>query len=228
MQGVEEEVDWKQAYMELKREREQVLMPLLRSALKFVPEDEGEDVESSASSSSDTYEDKIAPRDADLPAIMTMCSPEERKKLAVKVRAKILDGKWTGLFTGRKDKQGEWMRPTITMATERSKEEQEAGLRKKTRNFKDPNGKTGQRKSSPRVTFFAYHVVLVDAGYYPTEKKNICSHICHWSRCVDLNHILWSSSDENSRRERLCRRAKQCRCGLKPACDFALHPDELN
>lgn len=155
----------------------------------------------------DCYKDRIAPRYSNLPLIMTMCTPTEREQLARRCKDKIVDGKWTGcMIKGR---------PVVGMQTQRGREEQDAGTRKK-RRIKGVETYGG-------LNFFAYHVLLVDAGDYPTPERNYCSHVCHTKGCLNVLHIVWSSSSDNQRRERMCQPIKECRCGLVPGCIFNAH-----
>ena len=69
------------------------------------------------------------------------------------------------------------------------------------------------------VTVLAYHAVLAQHGYYPSGDRNVCSHLCHNSACVKVEHLCWSSSNENALRED-CRVQKKCVCNLARECHF--------
>lgn len=164
------------------------------------------------------YADTIAPKTADLPQIMTMADAEERQTLVAKFNEMHRDGKWNGHINASNG------RPSIGMATKRSREEQANGDRAgyKVVRYR-PDGKTKCGFKSPTVRFMAYHVALVAAGLYPTEERNVASHICHKKDCCIVGHVVWSSHSENVRRERLCHKKRACACGLEPKCNFALH-----
>jgi hypothetical protein len=165
------------------------------------------------------FVDQIAPVSSDLPAIMTMATPIERQVIIAEVKARIVDGLWTGTII-KKRKDGSGGRPFFARATTRSKEEQRSGKRKQKLY---PNKQGRLYMASPTVTFTPSHCVLIDAGYYPTEERNVASHICHKSECLLAEHLEWSSSSDNNRRERKCRKTGECRCGLATKCIFGAH-----
>jgi len=203
-------MNWEEEYHRLKHERDHVLIPLLLSALKQLPQD---DVTTSHPTSH-PYSDTIAPRDSGWPLILRMATPDERKHLAESARKKIRNGKWIGAESGSAGHR----RPQVGMATKRAREEQHSGLR--------PSHVRKNRKTSvyqPTVPFPATHVILIGAGIFPKEEGDVASHICHVARCVDLHHLVWESSGRNNRRESLCNKRKECRCGLEPPCNFTLH-----
>lgn len=131
-----------------------------------------------------------------------MCEPDERLVVEERVFKKIVAGKWIGARNMKN-------RPQIRFASRRTAEQVQAGLRAKPR-----KGQAGN------VSILAYHAVLLKMGKYPTLKRNVCSHLCHNSLCVDPAHLVWSDSNDNDRREKLCRKDGICRCGLVPPCTF--------
>lgn len=162
------------------------------------------------------FKNSIAPKSMNLPNIMTMATPRERQKIIKSVMEKIKEGKWCGAWIKGHGKQ---KRPGYAMWTERANEEVAAGTRK------SKYTKSAKKKHTGYVSFLPYHCVLLHHGFYPTEQKSVCSHICHDPSCVRIDHIMWSSHDDNYRRERLCNKEKRCVCGLDPPCDFTLHPE---
>lgn len=210
-------VDWEAAYRELKRHTDEVLMPLLKRALDHVPEDETE------LRAQTFFEDSIAPKSSNLPVIMTMCTPKERLE-AIK------------LMNARIDSQGNWIderkkkrRPALTMITQRSRDEQDAGERSSKKHKRQVWMASTQQyvekeyKLTAAVTLMVTHLKLVEAGSYPTELCNVASHLCHNKMCIDVSHLVWSSQDDNWKRERLCRKQGQCNCDLQPPCNFEAH-----
>lgn len=198
-------MDWEAKYNELKRERDEVIVPLLQKALKYVPADE----ESDSGEGDPLYKLSIAPEDLDLPVIMTMCTPAERQVLIRKVQAKIIDNEWRGAYNVLNAHQVYKKVAKIPLKTAKS-----------TADFL-----AGKRKVAP-VEFKVVHVQLLSKGEYPTETRNVCNHICHKGDCIIADHLVWSSSDDNNRRERKCRKQRVCNCGLQPRCDFTLHKEE--
>lgn len=202
------EENWEQKYKTLKREREEVLLPLLRQALGYVPaEDSDEDPH---------FINEIAPSDSDLPIIMRLCDPEERQQVIELVKSKIIDGKWTGNVTGRKGSK----RPTVPFVTKQGYVEQAEGKRKAMCLDKRQNK---AYKTRPVSTFIAAHAVLLADGRYPTEQKNTASHLCHNNLCVEASHLVWESHDHNQRRERKCHKTGVCSCNLTPGCMLDVH-----
>lgn len=144
----------------------------------------------------------IAPVTKDLPNIIRYCTPSERQAIFLRARAKVQAGKWTGSKLNGK-------RPILWVKTERSKEEHAQGLRSSTPSRGFHNG----------ICIVASHAFLCMNGWYPTEQKNVASHLCHNRLCVDIEHLEWSSASDNQKRE-FCRRNKQCTCGLARPCIF--------
>ena len=211
---MEGEIDWRARYFELQNKVDTVITPLLVRALRYVPED---DVLNNFSSKREReehpYANDIAPWESSYPLIMRIATPAEREKLYQSCLKKIRDGVWTGGSYGSVGHK----RPTVGCATLRAREQQDAGLR--------PRHVRSNRKTSiqmPTINFPVTHCVLVGNGFYPKEGE-VGSHLCHLSECVQLEHLVWESSDRNNRRENLCNKKKECRCGLEPACDFTLH-----
>lgn len=188
------ERDWEQEYKKLKHQHDTVLMPLLLSALKYVPEEEDEP----------DYVHSIAPVNADLPVVMTMATPAEREQLIAKAKSKIINGEWTGQAIKLRD--GKKI-PVTAMITERQR----------------IMIATNRRKQGNAVNFRVVHLMLIADGKYPTEERNVCSHLCHKNDCVNASHLCWSSSNDNNRRERKCRKVGHCNCGLYPPCMFDTH-----
>lgn len=182
-----------------------MLLPLLKAALKFVPEDDEEN-----------FADHRAPRDSDLPIIMTLCEPDERDAIIKVVKDQIVDGEWTGPLTGRKGSK----RPTVRFVPRAGYEDQRQGRRKSTYLDKR-NGK--EYSTKPVSTFIAAHAILIDAGKYPSEQKNTASHLCHESLCLESSHLVWESHDANQKRERKCHQKGECHCGQQPSCLFDVH-----
>lgn len=167
------------------------------------------------------YKNSIAPKDADLPVIMTMCNPAERRQLMKKVRARIgPDGSWRGGYTGKPNAR----RPAVQIVTERALEEQQNG----TRLQKKRKNKNSEVWVKPRTQPYVTHVVLIDAGFYPDERSgaNVASHLCHNNQCIIASHLEWSTATDNAKRERMCRPYRICKCELPRKCDFTLHDAE--
>jgi len=174
------------------------------------------------------FTNKIAPKTKALPNIMTMATPEERDRMIKKMQKLRSENagaaKWSGWSKGKKG----FRVPALMEATARTAEEQAQGLRKqkgKARESKKQPGK--MTKPEKAVTSFTVtHLVLLEHGEYPTEEKNCCSHLCHKRDCIIYGHFVWSSNDDNIRREKLCRKKMECVCGLNPRCDFTLHTEQ--
>lgn len=208
-------MDYEYKYNELKQKVDEVIMPLLKRALAQISEEDDIIVEKE-----ENYENQIAPNDSDLPTILRMAEPAERQQVIKKVKSLIIDGEWVGVKTHRR-KDGGGGRPFVCIATRRSKQHQSQGIRK---NKLSLDKRTGRYVlPSPTVTFVVAHALLVDAGFYPTETRNIASHLCHKSDCVNTDHLIWESSSDNNRRERKCRRIGSCSCGLHPPCLINVH-----
>lgn len=160
----------------------------------------------------------------DLPAIMTKFTEEERDAFVRRCRTKIINGRWTGMYAGKRPNAlGFTGRPSDRMVTIRSTEEQQLGLRKGGLLQRTEPRHKGTRPRKPFVNVMVTHAVLIEAGRYPTEECNVASHICHHNICVDANHLTWESATHNWRRERLCRINSVCVCNLSPPCRFDLH-----
>lgn len=147
------------------------------------------------------YAYSIAPVTKDLPVLITMCTPAERQLIFERVRNKIKDGKWQSAENVKS------ARGYISFVSQRVIEQTERGERRKQR-----DGKRG-------ILILAYHAVLCMNGYYPTERKNVASHLCHNPRCVNIEHLEWSTAYDNRKRE-MCRRDKRCSCKLPKECIF--------
>lgn len=204
-------MDWEAKFMELQRHLDKVVMPLLESALRFVPGDYEE--------STSAYEFCRAPMTVDLPNIMTMCTPAERAVLVSRANEKLTaDHQWLGSWTGKptRDKP-KGARPSLQMVTDFGREQNRNGSKRRKRVHASGNSGTNA------TTFPVSHVLLIGDGRYPTEERNYASHICHQGTCLILDHIIWEGAGANLRRERLCRANDRCLCGLQPPCNFELH-----
>lgn len=191
---------------QLQHERDVVLLPLLRSALKFVPDDNLD-----VRGVDHPHANSIADTNTLYPSIMTHYTPEERELLIMRAKEKLdVNGKWTGARSGK----GAFQRPMMAAATKRSREEQNAGLRPKTY-------RNGRKKSfnQPLVPVMAAHIFLVSKGKYPLEGDQ-GSHLCHNRDCVNPDHLQWESYLDNKRREKFCNGKDICSCGLVPPCIF--------
>lgn len=165
------------------------------------------------------YTTTIAPKTADLPPIMTMCTPAERRKFVSRYHEKYVNGVWTG-----KSRAGISDRPCMSLQTERCLQEQLTGERSQNPRKERPN----TPRKGAQINVAVTHIALISVGRFPTERRNVASHICHVSSCIEPTHLIWESSGDNWRRERLCSkqgRGKVCTCGLFPPCNFALHPE---
>jgi hypothetical protein len=132
----------------------------------------------------------------DLPAIITKLNDEDRKKCFNNIKRKIWENRWIGgLEKIRKDGSGG--RPVYRYSNR------------------------AVTKTMVRVN--PAHVVLVKQGLLPTEDRNVASHLCHDPICLDPNHLEWSPSSDNNRRERKCRLVGSCNCGLPQKCLFNKH-----
>lgn len=211
---MEGEIDWKARYEELRNRVDTVITPLLVHALRYVPEEDvPENFSTKREREEHPYENEIAPWDSAYPLILRIATPAEREKMYQSCLKKIVNGKWVGGMYGSAGHK----RPTVGCATLRAREQQDTGLR--------PKHVRSNRKTSiqmPTINFPATHVLLVANGFYPREGE-VGSHLCHQSTCVQIDHVIWESSDRNNRRENLCNKKKECRCGLQPPCDFTLH-----
>jgi len=81
-----------------------------------------------------------------------------------------------------------------------------------------PSVRMVSRFKKRQVTLYAAHVVLVMHGKIPREDEQ-ASHLCHNAACIDIDHLVWESSDRNMRRRKCMARGK-CICGLTPQCIF--------
>ena len=190
---------------ELKRKRDEVILPLLQKSLKLI-----EEYENPEPLRSHPYADAIAPKGEAFHTILSMCEPDERETLFRRALAKINpDGEWTGGMTGSTG-----LRPAMNMSTRRAKKEREDGLR-------PTKVRSGRKKSimQPLVGIPTTHILLVGYGFYP-RKCDEASHLCHKSTCVDIDHLFWESTTKNRLREKMCRRRGVCVCGLEPVCIF--------
>lgn len=70
----------------------------------------------------------------------------------------------------------------------------------------------------------ATHVVLVYNGHRPVMPGLHASHYCHVASC--MQHVIWEPKFYNEVKRKRCTKAKACNCGLKPSCNFSLHPQE--
>ena len=161
------------------------------------------------------YKEAIAPLTLDLPNIMTMATPDERKILVKRFEERLESGKfmWTGAKTKNKPLGA---RQSLQMTTQKARDMVASGHR-------GARYHASGNKGANVVTFSTLHVAMLAADKYPTEESNYTSHLCHWSLCLDHTHVIWESATRNLRRERLCRRNKICICALEPPCDFTLH-----
>lgn len=159
----------------------------------------------------------IAPKETGLPALFTMCTPAERKEITRRAMEKIVNGVYTGSFGGGYTEENR--RPMIGMVTQRSKEEQRAGLRAKgfAKDKRHPN--LTKMKTAPRISFQVTHLVLFHHGQYPNVGDQ-GSHLCHNRRCILIEHLKWEPARENNKRELICRPKGICTCGLEPPCRF--------
>lgn len=167
------------------------------------------------------YINEIAPLTRDLPVIMTMCTPKERQKVILAVQKRIgKNGEWTGFKCKGYGKQ--W-RATYDMHTQRSNEQARANKRAIKRRH------TLGKRANPRgmVRFIATHALLLASGSYPTEERNVASHLCHLPSCVMTDHLIWENAGHNARRERLCVKYGECICRLTPKCLLNIHAKNL-
>lgn len=192
--------DWEAKYKELKRERDEVLMPLLKAALCHVREDDDDPVE--------LYETSIAPSHLSLPVVMTECTPAERQR-AISSMEKKLGGKteWSGYTV-----EG---RPAVALVTAKSTADGVAGLKKRQKR----RGSTAL--ANPTITILCSHLVLIRDGAYPREGYD-ASHLCHTGKCLNRDHLIWERADLNKRRKK-CARWGRCVCCLDPPCIFGAH-----
>lgn len=208
-------MDYKKEYETLKHKVDTVMIPLINRAMCLLEDDPDEFCEK--------YENAIAPMNLDLPAIMTMYEPDERAdayRFIVKYIGK--NGLWTG---GRikKKKDGTGGRPHFSRQTRLSKHLQTEGKRKSgTYGVQTTSGNVIRYLRQSRVNAPPSHLVLVNDQHFPTERRNVASHLCHNSLCVDVAHLEWSSSNDNQRRE-MCHEEGVCMCGLATKCLFGVH-----
>ena len=74
----------------------------------------------------------------------------------------------------------------------------------------------GLRKSNA-VMFTCSHVVLIANGQHPTSYGMHASHLCHETRCLNIDHIRWELRYINEERNR-CIGLHACICGQLPPC----------
>lgn len=189
-------MDYEKEYKELKRKVDQVYVPLINAAMHLLEDDPDDFCEK--------YKDRIAPDHLDLPSIMTACEPDEREVLIKRCRARVEDGMWKG----------------TTQRHRKGRHGGRAQFGMQTRYFK--NRKQQGRATTTTSMFPPAHAFLVDSGRYPTERKNVASHLCHTPLCMNPDHLEWSSAGDNLRRE-MCRREGRCICRLDPPCIFGVH-----
>lgn len=53
-----------------------------------------------------------------------------------------------------------------------------------------------------RTTILSAHVVLCTNGFFPPNTDHECSHLCHNSRCICLEHLVWEPKAVNNSRAR--------------------------
>ena len=213
---MEGELNWEAEYKRVKQELD-IVKPLLTAALRHVAEEPDH---------SNPYEGAIAPFESGWPAILRLATPSERVVIIRNALKKVdVHGMWTG-FTGKPGKRA--ARPRLLFTTSLLQKQQEEGLRKKRPVVGMTGGRT--RRGVPKngyaraqTTFYVSHLVLLDAGKYPTAEGDHASHLCHEPKCCNSNHLVWESAVRNDRRQKICYRMKVCRCGLQPPCDFTLH-----
>lgn len=207
-------VDWESKYKKLKQKVDVVVAQLLYES-QTAPEDDGDSSVTAPVACEDDYHDRIAPTTLNLPVIMTHCTPAERAKLFEKATRYIsADGKWNG-SDKKKNGRGR-MRFLSEYARQLTLEGKRAPAKIKGTDRTRPLG----------ITIYATNIILVGNGFYPTEERNVASHICNSHACLDVSHLRWESPNDNTRRERMCGKmgtGTECRCGLDPPCNFALH-----
>jgi len=124
---------------------------------------------------------------------MVQYNNEERELLFAKVRAKTIDGKWTGgLAKGR---------PICFVSTKVARADM---------------SRTKKPKLTAKSGVHVAHVVLVMNGQFPQEDEQ-ASHLCHNGACIKLQHLRWESAGHNMRRAH-CQREGECVCRLDPPC----------
>lgn len=160
------------------------------------------------------YSESIAPPETGLPQIMTMCTPSERAILFERAKTKIVNGVWTAKYKKR---------PSLGMTTKKCKSDSMAGTRKMVIGNANRKKNSGLRPLG--VCIPASHIILVGNGFFPRIGRDDASHICHKATCIEIEHLVWESSDDNKRRERLCNKPniQKCNCGLNPPCNFEAH-----
>jgi hypothetical protein len=62
-------------------------------------------------------------------------------------------------------------------------------------------------------------VLLCNNLMPPKDEEVVASHLCHNSRCVNYQHLVWESHAANMIREK-CHDKKKCQCGKTPKCIF--------
>jgi len=178
------------------------------------------------------YRNEIAPMHCDLPTIMTMATPDERAVLMDRARELSVGNKWNGTFSGPQTQNyPSGKNARLLLVTDRARQQTIDGNKKprayivgnQTTKHKKPRKNASRSLNAHSVTFMALHVLLIADGRYPTEARNQASHLCHKGDCLDIQHVIWESANDNQRRDRLCRKTRKCICCLQPPCNFSLH-----
>lgn len=79
----------------------------------------------------------------------------------------------------------------------------------------------GKRKCNA-VMFTCTHVVLIANNALPENSGMHASHLCHNTRCCNIEHLRWELRYVNEERNR-CIARHACICGQVPACQPSAH-----
>lgn len=74
----------------------------------------------------------------------------------------------------------------------------------------------GERKNNA-VMYTCSHIVLIASGHLPRAVGLQASHLCHNTKCLKLEHLVWEYRYDNLRRNRCIGRLR-CTCALQPPC----------
>jgi len=80
---------------------------------------------------------------------------------------------------------------------------------------------SGERKTNA-VMYTCSHIVLVANGRVPRAIGLQASHLCHETKCLNIDHLVWEYRYDNLRRNR-CIGESACICGLQPPCVPTAH-----
>lgn len=87
--------------------------------------------------------------------------------------------------------------------------------------FGNEDRATGKRRTNA-VMFTCSHVVLIAHGHLPFNYGVHASHLCHNTRCCDINHLRWELRHVNETRNR-CIDQLTCICRQQPPCQPLAH-----